>query len=116
MEELLVMIYGTHPKSRKLYAEAEKIINIIREKGSVSREELADALNIDINSRNGKKHFYNLISPMFDVILVSERRGKAVYYRLSYDLFRVYIDGIRRKAKYYLIKNADNIKDDLDQQ
>jgi DNA-binding transcriptional ArsR family regulator len=52
---------------------------------------------------------------MFNTILVSERRGKIVYYRLSYDLFRVYIDGIRRKAKYYLIKNADSVKDDSDQ-
>ncbi len=116
MEELLVMIYGTHPKSKKLYAEAEKIINLIREKGSINREELANALNIDINSQNGKKHFYNLISPMFNTILVSEHRGKTVYYRLSYDLFRVYIDGIRRKAKYYLVKNEDSLKEEPDQQ
>ncbi len=116
MEELLYMIYGKHPKSMKLYPEAEKIINIIREKGSVSRDELANILNIDLNSPNGKKHFYNLVSPMFNRILVSEHKGKSVYYRLSYDLFRVYIDGIRRKAKYYLIKNAENEKDDEDKQ
>ncbi len=108
MEELLYMLYGTHPKSRKLYNEAEKIINLIREKGEVKREELADYLGIDLHSQNGKKHFYNLISPMFNRILVSERKGKVVYYRLSYDLFRVYIDGIRRKAKYYLISNTEN--------
>ncbi len=114
MEELLFMIYGTHPKSRKLYNEAQTIINLVREKGEISREELASALNIDLNSYNGKKHFYNLISPMFNRILVSEHRGKMVYYRLSYDLFRVYIDGIRRKAKYYLLKNADNDKEDQD--
>lgn len=110
MEELLYMIYGTHPKSRKLYKEAETIINLVREKGEISRDELANTLGIDINSHNGKKHFYNLISPMFSKILVSEHKGKTVYYRLSYDLFRVYIDGIRRKAKYYLLSNPDNEK------
>jgi hypothetical protein len=48
---------------------------------------------------------------MFGKILVSERRGKTVFYHLSYDMFRVYLDGIRRKAKYYLSKN-DEIKDE----
>jgi hypothetical protein len=112
MEELLYIIYGTHPKSRKLYSEAEKIINLIRDKGEINREELATNLGIDLNSPSGKKHFYNIISPMFNRILVSEHRGKAVYYRLSYDLFRVYIDGIRRKAKYYLLKNAETDKEE----
>ncbi len=112
MEELLYILYGNHPKSKKLYNEAEKIINIIREKGEINREELAKELGLDLNSQNGKKHFYKLVSPMFDKILVSDRRGKLVYYRLSYDLFRVYIDGIRRKAKYYLIKNPEGVKDD----
>ncbi len=112
MEDLLHMIYGTHPKSRKLYDDAEKIINFIRERGEVNRNDLANMLGIDLNSQNGKKHFYNLISPMFNIILISERRGKSVYYRLSYDLFRVYIDGIRRKAKYYLLKNVENEKEE----
>ncbi len=102
MEELLYILYGNHPKSKKLYAEGGKIINFIKEKHSVSRDELAVFLNVDINSQSGKKHFYNLLSPMFDKILVSERHGKTVYYHLSYDLFRVYLDNIRRKARYYL--------------
>jgi hypothetical protein len=112
MEDLLYVIYGNHPKSKMLYAEAEKIINLIREKGEMSRDELSAALGLDLNSQSDKKHFYNLLSPMFGVILVSEHRGRSVYYHLSYDLFRVYIDGIRRKAKYYLLKNPDNVKDD----
>lgn len=116
MEELLYILYGTHPKSRKLYKEAEKIINLIREKGEISREELAKELGLNLDSQNGKKHFYVLVSPMFDRILVSEHRGKMVYYRLSYDLFRVYVDGIRRKAKYYLMKNADSVKEDQELQ
>lgn len=112
MEELLYIIYGNHPKSKKLHDEAGKIINFIREKNDVSREELATFLNIDINAQKGKKHFYNLVSPMFGKVLVSERRGKSVYYHLSYDMFRVYLDSIRRKAKYYLLKNADSEKDE----
>ncbi|MCL4406824.1 MAG: hypothetical protein M1573_02105 [Candidatus Parvarchaeota archaeon] len=112
MEDLLYLIYGNHPKSKKLYAEAERIINLIKEKGEISREELSATLGLDMNSQTNKKHFYNLISPMFGVILVSERRGKTVYYHLSYDMFRVYIDGIRRKAKYYLLKNPDNVNDE----
>lgn len=112
MEELLQIIYGTHPKSVKLYAEAEKIINSLREKKSISREELAASLNIDLNDPKGKKHFYNLISPMFGKILVSERNGKTVIYHLSYDLFRVYLDGIRRKSKYYLLGNSDDVKEE----
>jgi hypothetical protein len=107
MEEILYIIYGNHPKSKKLHAEAEKIINFIREKHSVSRDELAAFLNIDLKSQNGKKHFYNLVSPMFDRILVSEHRGKVVYYYLSYDMFRIYLDNIRRKAKYYLMKPSE---------
>lgn len=112
MEELLYMIYGNHPKSKKLHGEAGKIINFIREKGDVSREDLATFLNIDLNSQKGKKHFYNLVSPMFSKILVSEHRGKAVFYHLSYDMFRVYLDTIRRKAKYYLMKNAEADKEE----
>ncbi len=112
MEELLYIIYGNHPKSKSLHDEAGKIINYIREKNEVSREDLSTFLNIDLNSQKGKKHFYNLVSPMFGKILVSEHRGKAVFYHLSYDMFRVYLDGIRRKAKYYLLKNAEAEKED----
>ena len=112
MEELLYLIYGNHPKSKKLYAEAEKLINFIREKNDVGREELATFLAIDLNSPRGKKHFYNLVSPMFGKVLVSEHRGKAVFYHLSYDMFRVYMDTMRRKAKYYLLRNVDAEKDD----
>ncbi|MCL5009633.1 MAG: hypothetical protein M1433_01475 [Candidatus Parvarchaeota archaeon] len=108
MEEILYIIYGNHPKSKKLHGEAAKIINFIREKHSVSRDELASFLNIDLRSQNGKKHFYNLISPMFDKVLVSEHHGKTVYYHLSYDLFRVYLDNIRRKAKYYLMRQSED--------
>lgn len=106
------MIYGTHPKSIKLYPEARKVVDRLRERGPVKREDLANFLGVDINSVSGKKHFYNIISPMFDRILVSERRGREVYYHLSYDLFRVYIDGIRRKSKYYLLPNPDQEKDE----
>ncbi len=116
MEELMQLIYGNHPKSMKLHAEGEKIINFIREKADVSREDLANFLSIDLNSPNGKKHFYNLVSPMFSKILVSERRGKTVYYHLSYDMFRVYMDTIRRKAKYYLLKNPESTKEDEERQ
>lgn len=110
------LIYGTHPKSTKLYPEARRVIDYLREKGSVKRNELATFLAVDLNSAAGKKHFYTIISPMFDKILVSERNGKEVYYRLSYDLFRVYIDGIRRKSKYYLLSNPDKEKDESDEQ
>lgn len=111
MEDLLYIIYGNHPKSKKLHDEAGKIINFTREKGSVSREELGTFLGINLNIPKNHRHFYVLISPMFGKILVSERRGKTVFYHLSYDMFRVYLDGIRRKAKYYLSKN-DEIKDE----
>ncbi len=116
MEELLYILYGNHPKSKKLYTEAERIINALREKGSMSRDELSSMLGLDLNLPTNKKHFYNLISPMFNVVLVSEHHGKTVYYRLSYDMFRVYIDNIRRKAKYYLLKNTDNQKEEVDNQ
>ncbi|MCL4399200.1 hypothetical protein M1293_01655 [Candidatus Parvarchaeota archaeon] len=112
MEDLLFIIYGNHPKSKKLYIEASKVINFIKEKNEVKRDDLASFLNLDLNSQGGKKHFYNLISPMFGKMLVSEHRGKQVYYHLSYDLFRVYIDGIRRKAKYYLQKNPEPDNDE----
>ncbi len=112
MDELLQILYGTHPKSVRLYPEAEKTINFLREKKSVSREELASFLGIDISTSNGKKHFYTLISPMFNKILVSERSGKTVLYHLSYDMFRVYIDGIRRKVKYYLTNNTEDTEEE----
>jgi hypothetical protein len=115
MDDLLQLIYGNHPKSMKLHADGQKIINFIRDKNEVGREELAQFLNIDLNSQKGKKHFYNLVSPMFGKILVSERRGKAVVYHLSYDMFRVYLDTIRRKAKYYLLKNPAEEKGEEDQ-
>ncbi|MEM3828639.1 MAG: hypothetical protein QXP36_05450 [Conexivisphaerales archaeon] len=108
MEEILFLVYGNHPKSKKLYADAEKVINLIREKGVVERNELAKQLNLDLSKPKDKKHFYSIVSPMFNKMLVSEHRGKEVVYRLSYDLFRVYLDGLRRKGKYYLTKEEDN--------
>ncbi|MGC8516374.1 MAG: hypothetical protein ACP5MT_00565 [Candidatus Acidifodinimicrobium sp.] len=115
MDDLLRLVYGTHPKSVRLYPEARKVIDYLREKGSVKRDELANLLGTDLNSSAGKKHFYTIISPMFDKILVSERNGKEVYYHLSYDLFRVYIDGIRRKSKYYLLSNPEKEGDESEE-
>ncbi len=116
LDDVLQLIYGNHPKSKKLHAEAVRIINHIREKNEISREDLAIFLSVDLNSQNGKKHFYNLVSPMFGKILVSEHRGKAVFYHLSYDMFRVYMDGIRRRAKYYLLRSAEAEKEDQEDQ
>ncbi|MCW1291556.1 MAG: hypothetical protein QXL76_00295 [Candidatus Rehaiarchaeum fermentans] len=114
MEEILFLIYGNHPKSKKLYVEAEKVINIIREKGEIERNELAKQLNLDLSKAKDKKHFYAIISPMFNKILISEHRGKdLVIYKLSYDIFRIYLDGIRRKAKYYLTKESETDNDVL---
>lgn len=107
MDELLFLLYGNHPKSGKLYPEAERAIVFIRDKKTVSREELATFLNLDINVPKDKKHFYKIVSPMFDKILASERTNKTVFYHLSYDMFRLYIDGVRRKVKYYLTNETE---------
>lgn len=107
MEDILFLIYGNHPKSRKLYSDAEKVINILRERGEMDRNALAQYLGLDLTKPKDKKHFYSIVSPMFNKILVSEHRGKEIVYKLSYDLFRVYLDGIRRKAKYYLTKEEE---------
>ncbi len=50
------------------------MINYIGDKNEVNRNELTVFLGIDLNAPRGKKHFYNLISPIFKKILVSERR------------------------------------------
>jgi transcription initiation factor IIE alpha subunit len=102
MEEILFLMFGNHPKSIKLYEEARKVIEILKEKKEISREELAKLLGLDLNNSTQKKHFYKIISPMFNKILSSERKGRVVYYHLSYDMFRVYLDNLRRKARYYL--------------
>ncbi len=103
MEEILFLIYGNHPKSRRLYEPAKKVIELIKGKGAMKREEIAKELGLNLEVPAQKKHFYNIISPMFGKILVSERRGREVYYRLSYDVFRMYLDNLRRKGRYYLL-------------
>jgi hypothetical protein len=110
MDDLLFIVYGNHPKSKKLYAEAEKVINALRENGELEREKVAQLLNLDLTNKKDKKHFYTIISPMFNKILVSEHRGKTVIYRLSYDMFRIYLDNLRRKAKYYLLNEKEENK------
>lgn len=106
----MFLIYGNHPKSRKLFEPAKQVINLLREKGALKREEVANELKLDLNTPAHKKKFYNIISPMFGKILVSERRGREVYYKLSYDVFRVFLDNLRRKGKYYLVGELEGEK------
>jgi hypothetical protein len=103
MKEILFLLYGNHPRSVALYPEAERVINLLKERKEISREELARELNLDLTNSAQKKHFYKIVSPMFNKIIISERRGKQVIYRISYDAFRIYLDNLRRKGRYYLI-------------
>ncbi|MCW1296790.1 MAG: hypothetical protein OH319_03865 [Candidatus Parvarchaeota archaeon] len=109
MDEILFLMFGNHPKSRKLYEEARKVIEILKERKEISREELAKLLGLDLNNPAQKKHFYNIVSPMFNKVLGSDRKGRVVYYHLSYDIFRVYLDNLRRKGRYYLTGEEEKI-------
>jgi len=102
MEEILFLVYGNHPKSKKLYEPAKKVIELLKERKAMKREEVAMELGLNLEIPAQKKHFYNIVSPMFGKILISERRGREVYYKLSYDVFRIYLDNLRRKGRYYL--------------
>ncbi|MEM3401690.1 MAG: hypothetical protein QXH08_00470 [Candidatus Hadarchaeales archaeon] len=101
-ERLLLLAYGNHPKSAALKPEAVKLLRVLRE-GQKTIEELTAALEINLNSAAGKKHFYILLRPLREIGAIGVRRiqGKR-YYHLSLDGFNQYWKEVKKEAEYWL--------------
>ncbi len=105
-ERLLALAYGNHPKSSSLKPEALRVMRALRENAK-SIDELAAALELDINSAAGRKHFYVLMRPLRETGMIATRRsgGKTIYY-LSYDGFSQFLRDLRKEAEYWLMQEA----------
>lgn len=75
MKDLLVWLYGRSARNAHIRDLAEKLINILREKGSMEYQELAKALGIGFDQyQKPKRTFYFIVNPLKKVQLVQDKR------------------------------------------
>jgi DNA-binding PadR family transcriptional regulator len=105
-ERLLDLAYGNHPKTSRMKPQGLAILRLLRE-GPKTKEEICQALSIDLTRPGGRKHFYLLLRPLREKGMVGARRieGKKVYH-LSLDGFNVYWREVRKEAEYWLIEKG----------
>jgi DNA-binding PadR family transcriptional regulator len=103
-QRLLELAYGNHPKTSRMKPEGLTILKLLRE-GPKTKEEICQALSIDLNRPGGRKHFYLLLRPLREKGMVGARtiEGKKVYH-LSPDGFLVYWREVRKEAEYWLME------------
>lgn len=111
-KEIFKLIYGNHPKSMNLWADAEKVFDAFTKKEVWERYELAKEIGLNFSDEikkkdetewaNNKKKFYNIISPLLERLIVSsqDRAQGKVYYRVSYDKAGAWMEDIKRSLYY----------------
>jgi DNA-binding transcriptional ArsR family regulator len=107
-ERLLRLAYGNHPRSASLKPEAVRVLRVLRE-GPKTMVELASALELNVETPGGRKHFFTLIRPLRETGMVAARRsgGKTVY-QLSLDGFNQFWKEVRKEAEYWLKQAEPN--------
>ncbi len=100
-EEFLTWIYGKSARNRHIRMMAAKILQILKERGSVEYLELCKILGIGFdNYQKPKRTFYFVVNPLKRVKLIQDKRmydpenaGKyKTHYFLTPDRFRGYMD------------------------
>ncbi len=74
MKELLLWLYGKSARNAHIREMAEKAIILLKEKGSMEYQELAQALEIEFNQyKKPKKSFYPVLIESFSRDLSQNR-------------------------------------------
>lgn len=75
MNELLLWLYGRSARNAHIRGMAEKVILLLREKGSMEYMELCKALGIALDKyQKPKRTFYFVVNPLKKVHLLQEKR------------------------------------------
>jgi len=75
MKELLLWLYGRSARNAHIRDMAEKTIVLLKEKGSMEYQELAQALGIEFNQyKKPKRTFYFVINPLKKIQLIQDKR------------------------------------------
>ncbi len=75
MKELLLWLYGKSARNAHIRDMAEKTIVLLKEKGSMEYQELAQALGIEFNQyKKPKRTFYFVINPLKKIQLIQDKR------------------------------------------
>jgi len=75
MKELLLWLYGRSARNAHIREMAEKAIILLKEKGSMEYQELAQALGIEFNQyKKPKRTFYFVINPLKKIQLIQDKR------------------------------------------
>jgi hypothetical protein len=75
MKELLLWLYGKSARNAHIREMAEKTIVLLKEKGSMEYQELAQALGIEFNQyKKPKRTFYFVINPLKKIQLIQDKR------------------------------------------
>jgi hypothetical protein len=75
MKELLLWLYGRSARNAHIRSMAEKAIVLLKEKGSMEYQELAQALGIEFNQyKKPKRTFYFVINPLKKIQLIQDKR------------------------------------------
>jgi predicted transcriptional regulator len=94
MKELLLWLYGKSARNAHIRDMAEKTIVLLKEKGSMEYQELAQALGIEFNQyKKPKRTFYFVINPLKKIQLIQDKR--------------IFADKSRKKYKTVYFFNPD---------
>jgi len=94
MKELLLWLYGKSARNAHIRDMAEKTITLLKEKGSMEYQELANTLGIEFNQyKKPKRTFYFVINPLKKIQLIQDKR--------------VFTDKSRKKYKTVYFFNPD---------
>jgi hypothetical protein len=75
MKELLLWLYGKSARNAHIRDMAEKTIVLLKEKGSMEYQDLAQALGIEFNQyKKPKRTFYFVINPLKKIQLIQDKR------------------------------------------
>ncbi len=75
MKEIITWLYGKSARNAHIRAMAEKLIGLLKQKGSMEHQALCSALGIGFDKyQKPKRTFYFVVNPLKKVHLIKEKR------------------------------------------
>lgn len=107
--ELLLWIYGKSARNAHIREMAEKVIKILKEKGSMEYQELAKALGIGFDKyKKPKRTFYFVVNPLKKVQLIQEKR---VYPKKDSKKYETHYFLTPERFRGYMIRIVEEFSD-----
>jgi len=103
MQEMLLWLYGKSARNAHIRMMAEKLLKILKEKGSVEHQQLCRMLDIGFDQyQKPKRTFYFVVNPLKKHRLLDEKRVKdrsdsrkyETHYFLTPDRFKGYMEKV----------------------